>query len=130
MKTVMIVDDEKDIRDSVKTILEKEGYNVVTAVDGDDALKKVKVAKPDLVLLDIMMPGTPVKDIVPKLRTKVIYLSVVKISDLEKGELLGKNVCEFADLEKGELLGKNVCEFVEKPFDIKNLVSEVKKCLG
>jgi len=114
MKTVMIVDDEKDIRDSVKTILEKEGYNVVTAVDGDDALKKVKVAKPDLVLLDIMMPGTPVKDIVPKLRTKVIYLSVVKISDLEKGELLGKNVCEF----------------VEKPFDIKNLVSEVKKCLG
>jgi len=114
MKTVMIVDDEKDIRDSVKTILEKEGYNVVTAIDGDDALKKVKVAKPDLVLLDIMMPGTPVKDIVPKLKTKVIYLSVVKISDLEKDELLGKNVCEF----------------VEKPFDIKYLVSEVKKCLG
>ena len=114
MKTVMIVDDEKDIRDSVKTILEKEGYNVVTAVSGDDALKKVRVAKPDLVLMDIMMPGTPVKDVVPKLRSKVAYLSVVKISDLEKKELMGKNVCEF----------------IEKPFDIKHLVSEVKKCLG
>ncbi len=114
MATIMVVDDEKDIRDSVVAILSKEGYKVVTAVDGDDALKKVKVAKPDLVLMDIMMPGTPVKDIVPKIKSKVIYLSVVKISDLEKGELLGKNVCEF----------------VEKPFDIKHLVSEVKKCLG
>lgn len=41
-KTIMVVDDEKDIRETVKTILEKEKYKVITAVNGDDALKKLE----------------------------------------------------------------------------------------
>ena len=115
VKTIWVVDDEKDIRDSVEVILKKEGYKIIKAIDADDALKKYNVKKPDLILLDIMMPGTPVKKIIPKMRgSKIVYLSVVKISDLEKGNLLGKNVCGF----------------IEKPFDIRNLVSEIKKCLG
>ena len=115
MKTVMVVDDEGDVRETVRAVLEKEGYAVVTAISGDDALKKVRGGtKPNLVLLDIMMPGTPVKKIVPKLGAKVVYLSVVRLSDLEKKELMGNNV-------KG---------FVQKPFDIKHLVSEVKRHLG
>ena len=60
------------------------------------------------------MPGTPVKKIVPKLGVKVVYLSVVKISEAEKEDLMSKDV-------KG---------FIEKPFDIKSLVRDVKKCLG
>ena len=114
MSKVLVVDDEKDIRDSVKMILTKEGYKVSTAVSADDALTKAATVKPDLVLMDIMMPGTPVKEVVPKIKANVVYLSVVRLSDLERKELMGKNV-------KG---------YINKPFDIKSLVRNVKKYVG
>jgi len=110
----MIVDDEKDNRDTVRTVLEKEGYKVETAISGDDCLKKVKAGiKPHLILMDIMMPGTPVKDIIPKLgNIKVAYLSVVRTSEAEKEDLLES---------------KNIVDYIQKPFDIKTLVEKVKK---
>ncbi len=115
-KTIMVVDDEADIRATVKTILEKEGYTVLTAVDGDDALKQLKKTKPSLILLDIMMPGTPVRDVVKKIKgIKIIYVSVVRTSEAEKEELLGQN---------------NIIDFIQKPFDIKDLVKRVKKVVG
>tara|TARA_Y100000294_G_scaffold174575_1_gene192931 strand:- start:1230 stop:1424 length:195 start_codon:yes stop_codon:yes gene_type:complete len=62
-KTIMIVDDEQDNLTTVKTVLEKEVYVVLTAISGDDSLKQIQAgAKPDLILMDIMMPGTPVRD--------------------------------------------------------------------
>lgn len=116
MKTIMIVDDEADIRSSVKTILKKEGYNVITAVNGDDCLSKLKKEKPDLILMDIMMPGTPVKEVVKQIKkTKIAYLSVVRTSEAEKEELLGQ---------------KNIVDFIQKPFDIKNLVKRIKEIVG
>jgi len=111
-KTIMVVDDEADIRETVKAVLEKEGYTVVTAVNADDALKKEATAKPALILMDIMMPGTPVREIIPKLSSKVAYLSVVRTSEAEK-----------EDLTKA----KNIVDFIQKPFDIKTLVAKVKK---
>ena len=111
-KTIMIVDDEADIRETVKTVLEKEGYTVVTANNADSALKKEATAKPALILMDIMMPGTPVREVVPKLKSKVAYLSVVRTSEVEKEDLIK---------------AKNVVDFIQKPFDIKTLVSKVKK---
>ncbi len=56
VKTIFIVDDEPDIRQSVKMILEKNSYRVITAEDGDDCLEKLKGTRPDLILLDIRMP--------------------------------------------------------------------------
>lgn len=115
MKTIMIVDDEPDIRQTVKTILDKNGYKTVTAVDGDDCLKKLPKQKVDLILLDIMMPGTPVREVVKKIKnTKIAYLSVVRTSEAEKEELLGS---------------KNIVDFIEKPFDVSNLLSRVKNIL-
>jgi CheY-like chemotaxis protein len=115
-KTIMVVDDEGDIRETVKAVLEKEGYSVVTAISGDDALKKWTTNKPDLILMDIMMPGTPVKDIIPKMKgTKVAYLSVVRTSEAEKEDLMKS---------------KNIVDFIQKPFDIKELVKKVKKLVG
>jgi CheY-like chemotaxis protein len=115
-KTIMVVDDEKDNRDTLKTILENEGYNVVLAVNGDDCLKKIGKQKVDLVLMDIMMPGTPVRDVVPKLKNvKVVYLTVVRISEAEKEELLK---------------AKNVVGYIQKPFDIDDLVKKVKDILS
>jgi DNA-binding response OmpR family regulator len=115
-KTIMIVDDESDIRQSVKIILEKNGYSVVLAVDGDDCLRKLKNEKPDLILLDIMMPGTPVKEIVKKITdVKIAYLSVVRTSEAEREDLLGQ---------------KNIVDFIQKPFDIDDLLKKVKKLVG
>lgn len=111
-KTIMVVDDEADIRNTVKTILEKEGYKVITAVNGDDCLKKLEKENPALILMDIMMPGTPVKDIVPKIKQKIAYLSVVRTSEAEKEELMKS---------------KNIVDFIQKPFDIAELVKRVKK---
>ena len=112
-KTIMIVDDEADIRKTVKAIFEKEGYKVTTAVSGDDALKKGKAKKSNLVLMDIMMPGTPVKEIIPKMTgAKIAYLSVVRTSEAEK-----------EDLTKS----KNIVDFIQKPFDVEDLVKRVKK---
>lgn len=112
----MVVDDEPDIRESVKTILEKNGYGVVTAVNGDDCLKKLPKQKVDLILLDIMMPGTPVREIIPKIKnTKIVFLSVVKTSEIETENLLKS---------------KNIVDFIQKPFDIDDLLSRVKKILS
>jgi two-component system alkaline phosphatase synthesis response regulator PhoP len=55
-KKILIADDEPDILEIIEYNLRKEGYEVATAKDGDDALTKVKSFKPDLVILDIMMP--------------------------------------------------------------------------
>ena len=115
MKTIMIVDDEEDIRTTVKTVLEKNGYKVITAVNGDDCLMKLKKENPDLILMDIMMPGTPVKEIIPKIKQKVVYLSVVRISEAEKENLIKS---------------KNIVDFIQKPFDINELVKKVKNILA
>jgi len=115
-KTILIVDDEEDIRETVKTIMEKEGYRVLVAVNGDDCLKQLKTEKPDLILMDIMMPGTPVREVVKKIKgVKIAYLSVVRTSEAEKEELLGQ---------------KNVVDFIQKPFDVKDLAKRVKKLVG
>lgn len=112
-KKILVVDDEPDIRESVKVILEKNGFKVVTAVNGDDGLAKWKKEKPDLILLDIMMPGTPVREIVPQMKgARIAYLSVVRTSEAEKEELMAS---------------KNIVDFIQKPFDIDELVKRVKK---
>ncbi len=114
-KTIMVVDDEQDIRTTVETVLKVAGYAVITAVSGDDCLAKLKKAKPDLILMDIMMPGTPVRQVVKQIKgIKIAYLSVVRVSEAEKEELLGDNIVDF----------------IQKPFDIGELLKRVKKLVG
>jgi CheY-like chemotaxis protein len=117
VKKILIVDDEPDIRNTVKTVLEKNGYKVITASSADDCLKKVNSGeKPDLILMDIMMPGTPVREVIPKLgKIKVAYLSVVRTSEAEKEDLMKS---------------KNIVDFIQKPFDINELIKRVKKIVG
>mgnify|MGYP001313227122 CR=1 FL=1 len=55
-KKILVVDDEKDIVDIVKEILKHEGYEVETAFDGEEGLKKVSEVRPDLIVADVMMP--------------------------------------------------------------------------
>jgi len=116
MKTIMVVDDEPDVRETTKLVLEKNGYKVITAINGDDCLEKLKKGKPALILMDIMMPGTPVREIIGKIKgIPIAYLSVVRTSEAEKEELLKSG---------------NIVDFIQKPFDINELLARVKKIVG
>jgi CheY-like chemotaxis protein len=115
----MIVDDEPDIVESAKVILEREGYRTISAINADECLEKLKKVTPDLILLDIMMPGMAVKEMLKRIKEnkkwrniKIIYLTVVRMAEAEKADLL-KEV--------------NIVDFIEKPFDINDLVRRVKK---
>ena len=115
-KTILVVDDEPDIRESVKMILEMNGYTVVMAVDGDDCLTKIKEYKPDLILLDIMMPGTPVTEVVKQISDiKIAFMSVVRISDARK---------------RGLCTQDNIVDFFQKPFNVTDLVERVELILN
>jgi two-component system alkaline phosphatase synthesis response regulator PhoP len=114
-KTILVVDDEQDVIDSVRTILEMNGYKVITAADGDECLKKAREMKPDLILLDIMMPGTPVLNIVKQIKDiKIAFMSVVRISDARK---------------KGLCSQDNIVDFLQKPFNVSDLVDRVSLIL-
>ena len=115
-KTILVVDDEADIRESVKMILEPNGYTVVMADNGDDCLEKLKDLTPDLILLDIMMPGTPVGDVVKKITNiKIAFISVVRISEARK-----KGLCDQT----------NIVDFLQKPFNVDDLIQRVKLHVG
>ena len=115
-KTILVVDDEPDIRDSVKMILETNGYNVITAVDGNECLDKLKETKPDLILLDIMMPGIPVDDVIKQIKDiKIAFMSVVRISDARK-----RGLCEQ----------DNIVDFFQKPFNVSDLIDRVELLLN
>ncbi len=115
-KKILVVDDEPDIRESVKMILQKNGYNVDTAEDGDQCLEKVKKETPDLILLDIMMPGTPVSEIVKQITDiKIAFMSVVRISDARKRGLTSQD---------------NIVDFFQKPFNVTDLIDRVELILS
>ena len=117
----MVVDDVPDIVETVKTVLEKEEYEIISASSADECLEKLKKITPDLILLDIMMPGMVVKEMLKGIKEnkkwrniKIIYLTVVRMSEAEKADLLKE---------------ANIVDFIEKPFDITNLVRRVKKVI-
>jgi len=115
-KTVMIVDDERDIRDLVKIVLEKNKYAVITATDGDDCLGKLKTAKPNLILMDMRMPGTPVKEVTRRIKgTKIVYLSGMSSTDSDTKRLINPS---------------HPSNFLQKPFGIDELLKMVKSKIG
>ncbi|HET7577825.1 MAG TPA: response regulator YycF [Bacillales bacterium] len=112
-KRVLVVDDEKPIADILQFNLEKEGYDVVCAYDGEEALEKVEEQKFDLVLLDIMLPNKDGMEVCREIRKKYempIIMLTAKDSEIDK--VLG--------LELG------ADDYVTKPFSARELVARVK----
>ena len=86
------------------------------AENGDDCLKKVPSVKPDLILLDIMMPGLPVDEVVKQITDiDIAFMSVVRISDARK---------------RGLCTQGNIVDFIQKPFDVGDLIGRVELILG
>ena len=119
MLKIMIVDDEADLRGMVDLMLNKDGFETETAKDGSDFLNKIDNFNPDLVTLDVMMPGLTTKEILKKLKNKksnpkIILLTVLRYTESERNNIMK--------------LG-NVVDYIAKPFDIDDLTTCINKHL-
>ncbi|MCB1661024.1 MAG: twitching motility response regulator PilG [Pseudomonadales bacterium] len=111
--TVMVVDDSKTIRRTAETLLKKAGCEVITAIDGFDALAKIVDGKPDIIFVDIMMPRLDgyqacalIKNNVHYKSTPVIMLSSKDgLFDKAKGRIVGSDQYLTKPFSKEELLG-------------------------
>lgn len=116
---ILVVDDEEDIVNLLSYNLEKEGYVVSKAFDGREALKKVKCERPDLVLLDLMLPEIQGLDVAKAIRNNhetasiPIIMLTAKVSEIDR--ILGLEI--GAD------------DYVTKPFSVRELVARVRAVL-
>lgn len=118
-KTILVVDDEEDIRDSLKGILKDEGFAVELATNGSEALDRVETAMPDLILLDIWMEGTEQGlDVLAGLKKKYPVLPVVMIS--------GHGTIETA--VTATKLG--AYDYIEKPLSYDKILLVIENCLN
>ncbi|HEY2585419.1 MAG TPA: response regulator transcription factor [Tepidisphaeraceae bacterium] len=117
--TILVIDDEKDLIELVRYNLEKEGYDVIAAADGQSGLEVVKRHRPDLVMLDLMMPGLDGLQVCQQLR-----------SDPRAGRIpvimLTAKATE-ADRIVGLELGAD--DYITKPFSPREVVARVKAVL-
>lgn len=118
-KKILIVEDEQDILQLVKHYLEKEGFRTVTAMNGLEALKKVKEDKPDLVVLDLMLPEMDGLEVCKRMRSNPDSAMLPIIMLTAKAE--------ESDTIVGLELGAD--DYVTKPFSPKALVARVKALL-
>ena len=110
---VLIAEDEKPISDIIKFNLEKEGYEIITAYDGEDALKKALNEQLELIILDIMLPSMDGFEICKRVREKSsVPIIMVTAKEEEVDKILG--------LELG------ADDYITKPFSIRELVARVK----
>ena len=114
-KRILLVEDEPDILIIVKRLLESAGYDVVTACDGKDALEKARKTLPDLIILDLILPGLDGYQICGMLKHDRLYMNIPI--------LILSARSESKDYELGIKVGAD--DYVKKPFETKTLLGKV-----
>jgi len=119
MKKILVVDDEEDLLDLVKRILTRGGFEVITALDGNEGLAKVYSEAPDLMILDINMPVMNGWEVCRKIREDPLYkhLPIIMLT-VRKSK---------TDQLRGFNLGGD--EYITKPFSPTELIARVKTVL-
>lgn len=116
---VLVVDDEPDVVMIIKTTLQAEGYDVVSANNGKDALEEAFETRPDLIVLDVMMPGMTGFDVLKELKANESTATVPIVM------LTG--VSEKSKIQ--EAIQSGIDYYVVKPFDFDDLLSKIKQAL-
>jgi two-component system response regulator VicR len=120
MTRIMVVDDEPDLLEVVRLILESDGYQVVTAGSGQEALDKMEKEKPDLVLLDIIMPKMDGWEVFSRIKadpkTTDIPVIMLTAKDQRIDKLIGLHVVRVDD-------------YITKPFGRAELLERIKRVL-
>jgi DNA-binding response OmpR family regulator len=119
-RTILVVDDEPHVIKSLTFVLTKEGYQVASAENGEDALAKIQQIKPGLVFLDVMMPKKNGYEVCQEVKKDPALGDVYIIMLTAKGQ--------EADREKGLSAGAD--EFISKPFSPMGVVEKVRELLG
>jgi len=119
-KRVLIVDDERNIVTALEFLMELNGYEVKTARDGEEALAYVVSFKPELILLDIMLPLRSGFEVLQKIRETVASHDIKIIMLTAKGR--------DVEIDKGLALGADA--YLTKPFSTKELLADVRRLLG
>ena len=119
-KKVLVVDDEPHILRTLTFVLEKEGYDVSSATNGEEAMAGVRRSKPDLIFLDIMMPKKNGDEVCQEIKDDP------DLSDIHIIMLTAKG--QDADREKGLSVGAE--EFMTKPFSPIQVIGRVRELLG
>jgi len=116
---ILIIEDDKDIRDLISFNLSKNGYKTILSRDGEKGIEKAKNEKPDLVLLDLMLPGIHGLDVCKILKTdsSLNKLSIIMLTALGQEE----------DIIKGLEAGAD--DYITKPFSFKILFARIKSVL-
>lgn len=110
MKNIFIIDDDIHIGNMLEEVLTREGYGVLRAYSGTEALLALSAAKPDLVLLDLMLPGLDGEEVLPKLGGIPVIIMSAKVD---------------VDNKVALLLG-GAADYVSKPFEIKELLARIQ----
>lgn len=118
MAKILVVDDEVDTVELIRTILKSEGHETIPAYDGRECLNILKKEKPDLILLDIMMPGMSGWDVLEKIREKHKKMKVAFVS-----------IVEVSPERRKSLLNDGLSDYITKPFTADELVKRVKAML-
>lgn len=109
MKTIVIIDDDVYIGNMLEDVLRKEGYSVLRAYSGTEALLLLSQTRPDLVLLDLMLPGLSGEEVLPKIQGIPVIVVSARVGIDDKVNLL---------------LG-GAADYITKPFDIKELIARI-----
>jgi DNA-binding response OmpR family regulator len=119
-RKILLVDDEVDLVETVRFSLEGEGYQVLVSFNGEDALNKARTEKPDLILLDLMLPKLDGYKVCRLLkfdeRYKHIPILMLTAKTQEKDKILGKETGADA--------------YITKPFDMDELMEKIKTYLN
>jgi len=119
-KQVLIVDDEPNIVQALEFLLSRRGLQVSVARDGGEAMRMIEAGKPDLVLLDVMMPVMSGHDVCLRVRER---------ADLRHIKILMLSAKGYAaEVNKGMAIGADV--YMTKPFSTKELLAKVDQLLG
>ena len=119
-KRVLIVEDEPNIVISLEFLMQREGYDVAVAGDGEAALDRVAKETPDLVVLDVMLPKVNGFEVCRRIRAEPRWRSVKILILTARGR----------DMEVAKGLGLGADAYVTKPFSTKDLVARIKQLLG
>lgn len=119
MAKIMVVDDEITLRRSTRIVLEVAGYEVSEAVNADDCWEKIQKDPPDLILLDIRMPGMPASELVRKIKAnkKLNKIKIIYVTAIVGAKETAKNV-------------EGIEATIEKPFTNDELLDIIKKALS
>jgi diguanylate cyclase (GGDEF)-like protein len=118
-KKILVIDDGLFFRQQIKLILTEAGYDVITSVDGEDGLLKVRMEKPDLVLLDVVMPGMDGFEVCRILR------------ESESNNLMPIILLSAMDAQDDKLVGLELGadDYITKPFNERELLSRIRNTL-